>query len=213
MGLVVYCADIGSVPRGRFGWARGEHREDIEEQPSSGTDISDLADSLAADVAADRPVALGFECPLFVPVPDLPNRLGAQCAGEGTRTWSAGAGAGAMATGIVEVAWLLRELRGRVLSTSTYLDWAEFTAAGQGLFLWEAFVSNRAKDATHVQDATDAVDAFQEALPDVMGANAVTADAPLSLLGAAMLWSGWSENIDLLHKPCLVIKADSEGRR
>jgi hypothetical protein len=213
MGLVVYCADIGSVPRGRFGWARSEHRKDIEERPSGGTNISDLAGSVTADLAADRPVALGFECPLFVPVPEPPNRLGAQRAGEGNRTWSASAGAGAMATGIVEVAWLLRELRGRVLSTSAYLDWAEFTAAGHGLFLWEAFVSNRAKEATHVQDATDAVDAFQKALPDVMGANAVTADAPLSLLGAAMLWSGWGENIDLLHKPCLVIKAHPDGRR
>jgi hypothetical protein len=57
----------------------------------------------------------------------------------------------------------------------------------------------------------DAVDAFHKALPGVMDANAVTAHAPLSLLGAAMLWSGWSENIDLLHKPCLVVKAHSEG--
>jgi hypothetical protein len=112
-----------------------------------------------------------------------------------------------MATGIVEVAWILGELRRHLADTTAYLGWPAFTAAGTGLFLWEAFVTDRAKAATHVDDATVAVTAFRDSLPDVTIANAVTAERPLSLLGAALLWSGWSDDVELLHAPCLVIKA------
>jgi uracil-DNA glycosylase len=41
----------------------------------------------------------------------------------------------------------------------------------------------------------------------VTSANAVSAERPLSLLGAALVWSGWSDDSALLHAPCLVIKA------
>src|SRR6266540_1033323 len=66
---VVYCADIGSVPNGRFGWARSEPDETTIERHRGGTEIIDLADGVGEDLAAGQPVALGFECPLFVPVP------------------------------------------------------------------------------------------------------------------------------------------------
>ena len=88
-----------------------------------------------------------------------------------------------------------------------YLDWAEFAAAGRGLFLWEVFVTGRAKAATHLDDATVAVAAFRDGLPDPTVGNAVSAERPLSLLGAALLWSGWSSDGDLLRMPCLVVKA------
>jgi hypothetical protein len=207
MDAFVYCADIGSVPNGRFGWARSEPDETTIERHRGGTEIIDLVDAVAQDLAAGQPVALGFECPLFVPIPEQPLRLGTARPGEKNRSWSAGAGAGAMATGIVEVAWILSELRRGLPDTRAHLDWADLMAAGTGLFLWEAFVTDRAKAATHVDDATVAVAAFRDALPDVTNANAVTAERPLSLLGAALLWSGWSEDSQLLHAPCLVIKA------
>jgi hypothetical protein len=68
-------------------------------------------------------------------------------------------------------------------------------------------VTARAKATTHVDDATVAVTAFRAALPDPTSANAVSAERPLSLLGAALLWSGWREDTELLRAPCLVIKA------
>ncbi len=102
-----------------------------------------------------------------------------------------------------------RELQPDALA---YLDWEQFVLSESGLFLWEAFVTGRAKAANHVDDARAAVEAFQEALPAVADANAVNADGPMSLLSAAMLWSGWSEDIDLLHRPCLVVKAQASGR-
>src|SRR4029450_13865831 len=87
------------------------------------------------------------------------------------------------------------------------LDWKAFTRVGHGLFLWEAFVTDRAKAATHIDDAAVAVTAFRDALPHVIAANAVTADRPLSLLGAALLWSGWSDGLPPLLSPAPLIKA------
>jgi hypothetical protein len=209
MRPVIYCADIGSIPNRRFGWARSAAYDSKIERHPGATEIIELLDGLAEDLAAGQGVALGFECPLFVPVPEQPLRLGMARPGEGNRSWSAGAGAGAMATGIVEVAWILSELRRRCPASDAYLDWAEFAAAGCGLFLWEAFVTDRAKATTHVDDATVAVTAFRDFLPDPRVMNAVSAERPLSLLGATLLWSGWSSDADLLRTPCLVIKAAS----
>ena len=216
----MYCADIGSVPNKRFGWARTTTDNAGTEVHASGLEIDKLVASVAEDLAAGEPVALGFECPLFVPVPDDHLALGKARDGEGNRPWSGGAGSGAMATGLVQVAWILTELRRLVgEGTEAYLDWQAFAAAKHGLFLWEAFVSGKAKvTATadpHVQDAKAAVQEFRRLVPELQGAGAVTAERPLSLLGAAMLWSGWSTDQDLLHSDCLVIKApvlgDSSG--
>src|SRR6266545_5843342 len=176
MRPVIYCADVGSIPNGRFGWARSAADEGKIERHRGGTEIVELLDGLADDLAAGQAVALGFECPLFVPVPEQPLRLGRARPGEGNRSWSAGAGAGAMATGIVEVAWIFSELRRRCPKAKPYLDWAEFAAAGCGLFLWEAFVTAGAKAATHVDDATVAVAAFRDCLPHPTAMNAVTAE-------------------------------------
>jgi hypothetical protein len=206
---LIYCADIGSVPRGRFGWARADAAETGVETHRGGTEIIDLVDAIAEDLDAGRTVALGFECPLFVPVPEEAMRLGMARPGEGNRSWSAGAGAGALATGIVEVAWVLSELSGLRPQTRFHLDWHEFERAGEGIFLWEAFVTERAKATTHVDDAAVAVAAFCTALPDPMSSNAVTAERPLSILGAALLWSGSSDDAEALRRPCLVIKAKS----
>jgi alkylated DNA nucleotide flippase Atl1 len=50
---------------------------------------------------------------------------------------------------------------------------------------------------------------FRDSLPTPPAANAVEAESPLSLVGAALLWSGWSREVALLHQPCLVIKASA----
>lgn len=203
----IYCADIGSVANRRFGWARTEAAGHEIERHRGGTEIDELVDAVSADLIAGRTVALGFECPLYLPVPEQALQLGRARAGEGNRSWSAGAGAGALATGAVQVAWTLRELRRRVPRTPALLEWRAFVRAGRGLFLWEAFVTDRAKAATHVDDATVAVTAFRDALADLDAANAVSGERPISLLGAALLWSGWSDDLALLRTPCLVIKA------
>src|SRR5690348_16079756 len=91
--LVVYCADVGSVPLKRFAWVRAETDGSL----SRNTDIRQLVEMLISDLKAPNPVALGFECPLFVPVPSECVKLGCARLGEGDRAWSAGAGAGSLA--------------------------------------------------------------------------------------------------------------------
>jgi hypothetical protein len=206
--LAVYCADVGSIKQGNFGWARDWVPAGGIERHRGGAEILDLIDAVGDDLAAGAPVALGFECPLFVPVPDDPFRLGAARPGEGTRPWSAGAGTSALTTGLVQVAWVLVELRERRPADHVHLDWAAFEAAGVGLFLWEAFVTEQAKATTHVDDATIAVACFTDALPDPRSASTVTAERPLSLVGAAALWAGWSDDVELLRAPGLVLKAE-----
>ena len=205
--LVIYCADIGSVAKGRFAWARG-----IESGGSLSisrcSDILELVDLAAQDLNGDAPAAMGFECPLFVPVRDAPNSLTKARVGDGSRSWSAAAGAGALATGITEVVWILQEIRSRLTSTPpVFVNWTEFVQANRGLFLWEAFVTSTAKGESHMDDAENAVRAFWSSLPNPGAVNAVQETRVHSLLGAALLRTGWSKDLGLLEVPCLVIKA------
>ena len=199
--LATVCADIGSAAKGNFGWW------------SSAGESGDLPSSLVTHVAAllnDRqPVALGFECPLFVPLVASEMQLTSARPGEGSRAWSAGAGCGALATGLVQVVWVLEQVRLSLHApVSAHLAWPTFVAANSGLFLWEAFVSGAAKHDSHSRDAQAGAEAFLASLPDPAAANAVVCTSPVySLVGAALLRSGWSEDTSLLRKACLVMRA------
>src|SRR5262249_11359238 len=156
MEIIAYCADIGSIRQGNFGWARSECGGEVERH-RGGSEILELVEAVTPDLAAGHAVALGFERPLFARVPVAPFQLGAARPGEANRPGSGGAGSGVLATGLVQAAWILRELRRRLPEASAYVSWDEFAQAGRGLLLWEAFVSDRAKATTHVDDATLAV--------------------------------------------------------
>jgi hypothetical protein len=205
-GLTVFCADVGSVKNGNFSWARGASEEGpVLEHDSSSPEH--LADAVADELHAGHPVALGFECPLFVPVPAAALALGAARIGEGNRAWSAGAGTGALATGLVQAAWVLAAIKTRCPDGRLHLTWPAFAAEQRGLLLWEAFVTAEAKGATHFDDATIAVEAFIAALPDPTSSSTITAERPLSLAGAVGLWSGWLQDPRALHDSPLVIRA------
>jgi hypothetical protein len=201
LNVAVICADIGSVVQGHFGWCG--------DAGSEGNAPSSLARHVAGLLSVGRPVALGFECPLFVPLVETEMALTCARPGEGSRAWSAGAGCGALATGLVQVAWVLQQVLGHLgQRQGVFLSWAAFEQAASGLFLWEAFVSGSRKGANHVADARLGARAFVAALPNPQAANAVLCTSPVySLAGAALLRSGWSTDINLLSQPCLVIKA------
>ena len=154
MDLAICCADIGSIKKDNFGWAvlHGE-------QQRTGRAIGGLVDEVIGSLVAGVKVALGFECPLWVPVPDDPSALTAGRKVDGDKPWSAGAGASALATGLTETAWILREIRRglrdrRASLPSTYLDWEEFNGVDTGIFLWEAFVAGKAKSRCAGADAS-----------------------------------------------------------
>jgi len=197
--LAVFCADIGSIKKGNFGWSLlcGGRK-------GSGDSIHELVHEVVACLTAGHKVALGFECPLWVPVPQDPKGL------------TAGR---AVAAGLTETAWILREIRRRLTDEgisppSAFLDWLEFANANTGLFLWEAFVAGNAKavdlDAKTDAHATDAMIACQEfvaRLPNLVSKSHNKPSHPIrSLIGAAMLWSGWSKDLSLLREKCLIFK-------
>ncbi len=205
-GLVVYCADVGSVARGHFAWAQASARS---RKPSTSSNIRHLVEAVAADLRRGLAVALGFECPLFVPLPEDPAKLTSARPGEGSRPWSAAAGAGALAIGLPEVCWVLQELRLTIARPArAHLDWQTFTRSGRGLFLWEAFVTAKAKGQSHRRDAEIGARAFLNCLPDVPAANAVkSAGQVYSLVGAALLRTGWTRDLAVLRTPCIVVRA------
>ena len=105
-----------------------------------------LVDALARSVTAGQPVAPGLECPLWVPMAASPAALTSARMGEGSRPWSAGAGSGVLATGLVQATWLLGALRKLLPGAQLFLDWGKFsTAAGPKILVWEAFVTSAGK--------------------------------------------------------------------
>lgn len=95
VSLAIYCADIGSIRKDNFGWAVVDG-----DGQRGGTVIGELVDAVVGSLAAGVKVALGFECPLWVPVPDDASGLTAGRTVDGNRPWSAGAGASALAAGL-----------------------------------------------------------------------------------------------------------------
>ncbi|MEW5788829.1 MAG: hypothetical protein AB1899_13350 [Pseudomonadota bacterium] len=198
---LIACADIGSVKKGNFGWWSSDG--------GSGHKPSTLADWVAAALNDDQSVALGFECPLFVPLTEDEQNLTSARPGEGNRPWSAGAGCGALATGLVQVAWVLRAVRAALrVPRQAHLHWGDFAMTPGSLLIWEAFVSGKTKGSSHVADAQLAVEAFFLAMPNPESANAVRCNTPVhSLIGATLLRTGWAQSSDVLASSCLVIKA------
>lgn len=207
--LNIYCADIGSVKEGNFAWA-SIHANGSDRQCG---DIGKLVEELADDLCGGRKVALGFECPLWIPVPPEPNQLGSARPEEGGKPWSAGAGAASLTTGLAQTAWILDGVRRKLASRQkfvphTFFDWQQFVNADAGMFLWEAFVTGRAKGKSHSEDALLACKEFRKRLEDPAAKLTPTllGGQVRSLIGASILWAGWSEDLAMLRVPCIVVE-------
>lgn len=208
--LAIYCADVGSVAK-NFGWAR---ISTDGARVAAGNLIDDLAAQLSTDLAAGHLVALGFECPLWVPLPTESLDLGKARPGEAgpgrrARPWSAAAGSGSLVSGLVQVPWLLGKIRAEVDQGRTATtDWAVFKDKRTALFVWEAMVTDSAKGGSHEDDAKIGALAFKAALPDPRESDACPPSGGVySLGGAALLQSGWSTDVQDLKRPCIVIRA------
>jgi len=206
--IVIHCADIGSVKKANFGWAR-LLADDAAAQCPTGRDIGPFASGIAADPDAGCHVALGFECPLFVPISEAPGDLASARTGEGDRPWSAGAGAASLATGLTETFWILDQVaRNARTRPEGFVDWPEFVSAPSGLFVWEAFVTKAAKAETHHGDAELAALSFRGAMRDLKKHNSVVCQGRVrSLIGAALLQTGWVRETAWLGRACVVVRA------
>ena len=202
--LAVYSADVGSVSAKNFGWAgpttKGPQR--------TGADIAELVRGVSSELGLGTKVALGFECPLFVPLRRDPSELTKARVGE-PQAWAAAAGATSLATGLVQTAWVLgRILKAVPVPPPLFLSWTRFEEAPSGLLLWEAFVTGKAKTGSHEGDAAVAVDAFMESLPDPPSRSIVREPEVFSLVAAAAFSVGWPVARPLINEPCIVLSAD-----
>lgn len=204
----VYAIDVGKTREpANFAWARVEPENATEVIGSH--DIQVLVCKLVHDLDRGYSVALGFEAPLFIPVPEDTADLSRGRAGEGSRAWSAPAGSIVAMLGLHQAAWLLRALYrscGGICELTLDREMWHEPASRPIVFCWEAFVSQGAHSESHVQDAATAAVEFVKLERDLAETNIVTAEQPLSLIGAAALWSGWTDDINYLRKPTLVIK-------
>jgi hypothetical protein len=177
--------------------------------------IFDVCVQTLAAALRIRPLALGFEAPMFVPIRKDPNRLttarkGDSGKGRPSRPFSASAGATVLVTGLVVVSYILETLRPLLPEATVTLDWRSPLVAPRRLMLFEAFVTNQRKTAhtRHVEDAHLAIEAFQRGMRDPANFQS-SVDEPicLSLLGAIMLRTGWDTDPAILSRPCLVVRA------
>jgi hypothetical protein len=206
--LQVFCADIGSIARDSFAWARripGSADEELLQRPES---IESLAASVVQVLRDGEPVALGFEAPLFIPVPENPDRLGkARPCDAPSPSWSSSVGASVLATAMVQIPWTLRFIHEQVPDLRVHVQWPPFAERHDGLLLWEAFVSGAAKGQTHEEDARSGVQAFCEQLPNPGDPIATETERPFSVVAAAAIWAGFDLPIEDLHGGCLLVRA------
>ena len=199
----IFCADIGSVKKGNFGWY-GRQGDGSEVY---GQDILNLAEAIASRLNENAQVALGFEAPMFVPLRTDPKTLTEKRAGETDKNWIGGPGSSVLATALVQVPWILTEVRKALtVEASATTKWAAFQARTANLFIWEAFVSGKAKGDSHVDDARIAVELFEKSLPDPTIGNVIFETNVLSILGAALLRTGWATNLDVLEQSPIVLR-------
>lgn len=198
----IYACDVGSCRRGNFAWARiGPERS---ARPVSSADIELLVLALRKDLTDGLNIALGFEAPSFVPVPDDPEDIGRARVGEGNRPFSAGAGASAALVGLQQAGWIMGRLRGDTEKYSVTTDWGSWPHSSATILLWEAFVSGSAKGECHADDAVTATLEFYR--KETSLCSDVTCQSALSLVGAAALWSGLCEDHTILRRPVLVLR-------
>lgn len=216
MRIRIVGVDIGSVKRpSKFAWAALDAPG--PEVVASGDDPELAVAALVAGLDDGRQAALLLEAPTSVPVPDTGpgwRFLGKARAGEGNRPWSAGAGAGALATGLAQGAWLLGHLAASRPGTTATSQADVWRRGGARLLLAEAFVSGSGKPVALRADqhAADAAAVGREMVARLGGGDELASDvrcAPqgsFNLLAAMAQWAGLDLDADELRKDVLVIR-------
>jgi hypothetical protein len=201
------CVDVGK-PGANLGWAAVDGQSKTD-----GTDLDDLITAIAQALRTG-PASLGFECPLFLPLRDDPLKMTSARAGESgpglaPRPFSAGPGPTVTVLGTLVACYVLTRLRPLAPHAQVHMDWRiPPTEPGQ-LLIWEAFVTNQRKahDTRHVEDARLAVDAYLTRMVDPrICTSSVVEPNCFSLIGAALLRTGWATSAHVLAEPCLVIR-------
>ena len=211
-GFVAYACDVGSTQKGNFGWARATPSE---QSISGGNSIDDCVKSLRDDFGKKQTVTIGMECPLFIPIPGNSSELSLGRKGEGNRSTFAPAGGYVATLGLHQMAYILKKVWREGLIP--VFDISKWRGDFRTVLFWEAFVSGNAHarpgKESHVKDAATAVYSFTKRwrLRNLRSDVSVSPPAEiLSLVGCAILWAGWSDDLRLLRQSVLVVKPDEQ---
>ena len=143
----IYCVDVGSTRQDSFAWTRVDPAES-DPVPAGNYSIESLCRRLVDDLQESRSVALGFEAPLFLPVPTCVDDLSGGRDNEGNRSCFSPQGGAYVATlGLHQAAWILKYVAAQLPnSVRVTVDPHAWPPQGDPvLFCWEAFVSGGAK--------------------------------------------------------------------
>lgn len=213
--MLIVGVDIGSVRRrGGFSWATADESASGQDDPTA------LGHLIIDELNRQGRVALAWECPLAVPVPEPEGEawrdLGKARSGEGNRPWSAGAGAGSMATGFVQLAWLCAFVdSGCAQPPEVTTQSARFLEGHADLLLAEAMVTGdgKPKAVATLQDQADAAAAAKRLAELLALGSTEVSDVfcsplhPLNLAAVAALHAGMRIDPAELGKDVLVAKA------
>ncbi len=206
----IFCADIGTEARGKFGWCGVRY----DRPPKHGSKIDDFVAYIVETLGTHPKIALGFEAPLFVPLRNDSSTLLEQRAGEAGRPFSAGAGAPVLVAALVQIPYILTSLKSKLTKLPTvHFDIGEFRKASEGIFFWEAFVSGAVKDSCDndspdIFDADLAAQTFRRNYDRLEKMNAISEPKVMNIVGAALLRTGWTTDINVLSKSILVLRAE-----
>lgn len=194
----VFCVDVGSPTN--IGWA------DSLGASGSACNLHTALQGLGERLRRGEPVALGFEAPIWTPrrvdICQITSARGG-VEREQRRAWSAGAGCGALGAGLGLMPWcfaMVHTISGPVPAT-TNPD--RFRTGEAPLFVWEAFVTAKAKGLTHHEDAAVAVAAFWSHWPELR--SDVPGEPAMNHAASALRVSGFTIAEDELGTAPIVI--------
>jgi hypothetical protein len=200
--IAIGVIDVGSPKGGKLGWAILAPNAD----PVLGKDLDAFIVAVTA-LGANWPLAIGFEAPLFIPTPAEALKILSGRKGEGSRPWSAGAGAAVTTAALAVVTYTLAGLRRGLGEAMASTDLGALPMRPGDAFFFEAFVTAAAKGDDHADDAFIAAREIQALLAgDRPYRSAIDEPEVFSLLGASLLRTGWSTDLAVLSAPCLVVR-------
>lgn len=200
--IAIGVIDVGSPKGGKLGWAILPPNAG----PVLGKDLDAFIDAMTV-LGANWPLAIGFEAPLFIPTPAEALKILSGRKGEGSRPWSAGAGAAVTTAALAVVTYTLAGLRRGLSQAAASTDISTLPVRPGDTLFFEAFVTAGAKGGDHTDDAFIAAREIQALLGgDRAYRSAIDEPEVFSLLGASLLRTGWSMDLAVLSAPCLVVK-------
>jgi hypothetical protein len=218
MGTRVTAVDVGSVgPPSKFAWVAFDApgRELVKD----GADPESAVSALMPGLLAGAQAVLLLEAPMSVPVPggqpDTWRGLGKARQGERNRPWSAGAGTGALATGLAQGAWMLRQLAVLAPGLAVTTQFGAWRPGRAQLLLAEAFITAAGKPeplpaGQHAADAAAAGLGLLEMLDRPVTLASSVCCSPqdsFNLLAAMALWAGLQIDSAELQAEVLVVGA------